>query len=113
MLVIHVVERNTLIVENVAMGIAADEDENGNSEPISPYLGLQVAETNLAGTGITLGAGVAVAADQFGLEARFADPAFASSSWMLTASLRFVDALDFFGNKQVTFESPRARSSAK
>src|SRR5690606_27908309 len=58
-LVIAVQERNTIIVENVAMGIAADEDVEGNSEPISPFVGLQVAETNLAGTGITLGAGFA------------------------------------------------------
>lgn len=106
LLVVDVVERNTLIVQNVTMGIAADEDEKGNSEPISPYVGLEAAETNLAGTGITLGAGMAVAADQFALEARFADPAILGSSWMVTASLRFVDALDFFGNKQVSFESP-------
>jgi outer membrane protein assembly factor BamA len=105
-LVIEVIERNTLIVENVTMGIAADEDADGNSEPISPYLGLQAAETNLAGTGITLGAGVGVAADQYALEARFADPAFAGSHWMINASIHFIDALDFFGNKEVSFESP-------
>jgi outer membrane protein assembly factor BamA len=105
-LVIEVVERNTLLVEQVAMGIAADEDAEGHSEPISPYLGLQVAETNLAGTGITIGAGVGAAADQFALEARFADPAFVSSSWMISAALRYVNARDFFGNKEVSFESP-------
>jgi outer membrane protein assembly factor BamA len=105
-LVIELVERNTLIVENVAMGIAADEDEDGNSEPISPYLALQLAETNLAGTGITLGAGVGAAADQFALEARFADPAVVGTPWMINAALRYVNARDFFGNKDVSFESP-------
>jgi outer membrane protein insertion porin family len=111
-LVIDVVERNTLILENIVMGVAADENEEGESDPISPFLGVQAAETNLAGTGITLGAGFGVAADQFSLRARFADPAFAGSSWMLTASLFFVDARDFFGNKQVTFESPQLDQDA-
>lgn len=105
-LVVSVVERNTLIVENVAMGIAADEDAEGNAEPISPYFGLQVAETNLAGTGITLGAGVAAAADQFSLSTRFAYPNLADTPWAITASLHYIDARDFFGNKDVSFESP-------
>ncbi|MBW2453133.1 MAG: BamA/TamA family outer membrane protein [Deltaproteobacteria bacterium] len=105
-LVVDVVERNTLIVENVAMGIAADEDDEGNSEPITPYLGVQAAETNLAGTGITLGAGIAVAADQFAMRMRFADPAFVSSEWAFTAAMHYIDAQDFFGIKDVSFESP-------
>jgi len=105
-LVITVVERNTIIVEQVWMGMAADEDTDGNAEPLSPYLGLQVAETNLAGTGITLGAGVGVAADQLALKVRFADPAFASSTWSVHAELRYSSARDFFGNSQVSFESP-------
>src|SRR5690606_30438449 len=96
----------TIIVENVAMGIAADEDVDGNSEPISPFLGLQVAETNLAGTGITLGAGFAAAADQFALESRFYDPAFLGSRWAIEAAIHYIDARDFFGNRQVSFESP-------
>ncbi len=105
-LVINVVERNTLIVENVAMGIAADEDADGNAEPISPYFGVQVAEQNLAGTGMTLGAGLAAAADQFSLSTRFAYPYLADSPWAITASLHYIDARDFFGNKEVSFESP-------
>lgn len=104
-LVIRVVERNTLILENVWMGIAADEDTDGNAKPLSPYLGLQAAETNLAGTGITLGVGLAAAANQWALRPRFADPAFVGSSWMVDASLYYYDAEDFFGAKEVSFES--------
>jgi outer membrane protein assembly factor BamA len=105
-LVVHVVERNTLVLENVGMGIAADEDTAGHAKPLSPFVGIEGAETNLAGTGMTLGAGLAAAADQWALQARFADPAFAGSNWMVNASLRYYDARDFFGNKQVSFESP-------
>ena len=105
-LVVQVVERNTLILENVWMGIAADEDTDGNAKPLSPYLGLEAAETNLAGTGITLGAGIGAAADQWALSTRFADPAFVGSNWVLNASLHYHDARDFFGNRDVSFESP-------
>jgi outer membrane protein insertion porin family len=106
-LVVEVVERNTLIVENLSAGVAADEDTAGNARPISPFLGLQLAETNLAGTGITLGAGVAIAADQYALTTRFVDPSFIGSGWSAAATLLYNDARDFFGNRDVTFEAPR------
>jgi outer membrane protein assembly factor BamA len=105
-LVIDVVERNTFIVQDLAIGVAADEDTAGNSEPLSAYLGLQVAETNLAGTGITLGAGIGLATDQLALRTWFADPAFIGSSWSARASLLYTDARDFFGNRSVIFEAP-------
>lgn len=105
-LVVDLVERNTIVVENLAMGIAADEDQDGNSEPISPFLGLQMAETNLAGTGITLGAGFAAASDQFAINARYFDPAFLGSDWTVQANLLYADGRDFFGNRDVSFESP-------
>ena len=105
-LVIHVVERNTLVLENVWMGIAADEDTEGHAKPLSPFVGVEAAETNLAGTGMTVGAGMAAAADQWAVQARFADPAFAGSNWVFNANLRYYKVRDFFGNKQVSFESP-------
>lgn len=105
-LVVEVVERNTLIVENLSAGVAADEDTAGNARPISPFLGLQLAETNLAGTGITLGAGVAIAADQYALSTRFVDPSFVGTGWSAAATLYYNDARDFFGNRAVLFEAP-------
>ena len=42
-LVVEVVERNTLIVENLSAGVAADEDTAGNARPISPFLGLPLS----------------------------------------------------------------------
>lgn len=105
-LVIDVVERNTLVLENVWMGIAADEDTEGHAKPLSPFVGIEAAETNLLGSGILVGAGLATAADQWGAQARFADPAFLGSGWALDASFHLYDARDFFGNRQVSFESP-------
>lgn len=106
-LVIEVVERNTLIVENLSAGVAADEDTAGNARPLSAFLGLQVAETNLAGTGITLGAGIAIAADQYALQTRFVDPSFVGTGWSAAATLFYNDGRDFFGNRDVTFEAPQ------
>ena len=105
-LVIEVVERNTFVLQNLSLGLAADEDTAGNSKPLSAFVGVEAAETNLAGTGITLGAGIGLAADQLALRARFADPALAGTGWSASATLLYNDALDFFGNRAVAFEAP-------
>jgi outer membrane protein insertion porin family len=105
-LIIEVVERNTLVVKNLWLGVAADEDTAGNARPLSAFLGLSVAETNLAGTGITLGAGVALAADQLALRTSFVDPSFVGTGWSAAVTLLYNDARDFFGNRDVLFEAP-------
>ena len=105
-LVIEVEERNTFVVQNLWLAIAADEDTAGNARPLSAFTGIQAAETNLAGTGITLGAGVGLAADQLALRTRFVDPALAGTGWSAAATLLYNDARDFFGNRDVSFESP-------
>jgi outer membrane protein assembly factor BamA len=105
-LIIDVVERNTFIVQNLWLGIAADEDTAGNAQPLSAFTGVQVAETNLAGTGITLGAGVGLAADQLALRTRFLDPALAGTGWSAAVTVLYNDARDFFGSRDVSFESP-------
>ncbi|WP_437677447.1 BamA/TamA family outer membrane protein [Sorangium sp. So ce131] len=105
-LVLDVVERNTFIVQDLWLGIAADEDTAGNARPLSAFTGVQVAETNLAGTGITLGAGVGLAADQLALRTRFVDPAFVGTRWSAAVTVLYNDARDFFGNRDVAFESP-------
>ncbi|MFO0759662.1 MAG: BamA/TamA family outer membrane protein [Byssovorax sp.] len=105
-LVIELVERNTLVVQNLWLGIAADEDTAGNAKPLSAFMGLQAAETNLLGTGITVGAGLGLAADQFALRAFFEDPAFLGTGWSTQFALQYNDARDFFGNRAVSFESP-------
>ena len=106
-LVIEVTERNTLVVQNLWFGIAADEDTAGNAKPLSGFLGLEAAETNLAGTGIALGAGIAVAAQQLALRAHVEDPAFAGTTWSGLFSVVYADARDFFGSRAVIWESPQ------
>jgi outer membrane protein insertion porin family len=110
-LVVELVERNTLVVNNVWMGLSADADTHGRARPLRAYMGLDVAETNLAGTGMTLGSALGLAQDQFALRVRFLDPAFLATEWMVDLSLLYNDANDFFGNAGVR-ASPQVTNSA-
>ncbi len=112
-LVIDVVERNTIVLNDLRMGISADADTQGNRRPLTAYAGIDVAETNLLGTGITLGSAMAVAQNQLALRVRFLDPAFLGSSWMTSGTLLYNDALDFFGNADVLKDDPHGTSSSQ
>jgi outer membrane protein insertion porin family len=105
-LVVDVVERPTVVINDISLGLSADADTQGKARPLTAYGGLDVAETNLAGTGITLGAAAAVAQNQYALRVRFLDPAFLGSSWMISGQLLYNDAKDFFGNADVRFSNP-------
>jgi outer membrane protein insertion porin family len=100
-LVVEVEERNTVVVNDLWMGLSRDADTEGVSRPLTAYAGVDVAETNVAGTGITLGGAFGIAAEQLALRVRFLDPAFLGSRWMTSGSLLFNDAKDFFGNSGV------------
>ena len=105
-LVIDVVERNTIVINDISMGLAADATRNGRVRTLSGYAGLDLAETNLAGTGITLGGAMAVASNQFALRVRFLDPAFLGSNWMIGGTLLYNDAQDFFGTSNPEWTDP-------
>ena len=112
-LVIEVTERNTIVINDVRMGISADADTHGKARPLTAYAGIDVAQTNLLGTGITLGSAMAVAQNQLALRVRFLDPAFLGSSWMTSGTLLYNDARDFFGNAQVLKYDPTGTSSSQ
>lgn len=112
-LVVDVVERNTLVVNELWMGLSADADRHGHSRPLSAYGGVDVAETNLVGTGISLGAAIGVAQDQLALRTRFLDPAFLGTAWMTSATLLYNDAQDFFGNRDVLYVDDQAVESVQ
>lgn len=100
-LVVEVVERNTIIVNDISMGLSADADTGGEARPLTAYAGLDVAETNLGGTGITLGTAAAIAEQQLALRVRFLDPAFLGGPWMTSGMLLFNNAKDYFGIARV------------
>jgi outer membrane protein insertion porin family len=105
-LTVDVAERNTVILNDVRMGIAEDADTQGKTRPLTAYAGIDVAETNLLGTGITLGSALAVAQGQLALRVRFLDPRFLGSSWMTSGTLLYNDAKDFFGTAGVLWSDP-------
>ncbi len=105
-LVVNVVERNTIVVNDVWLGLSADADPSGTARPLTAYGGIDVADRNVAGTGVTLGGAVALAENQLGLRARFADPQFLGTSYTAEAQLLYNKALDFFGNRDVLVDDP-------
>jgi outer membrane protein assembly factor BamA len=105
-LVVDVVERNTIVINDVFLGLSKDADNNGDPQPLTGYAGIDVAETNLGGTGVTLGGAVAFGGQEFGLRLRFLDPAFVGSSWMVSGTLLYNDGNDVFGNTGVRYNDP-------
>jgi outer membrane protein insertion porin family len=100
-LVVDVIERNTVVVDSLWLGLSADVDPSGAARPLTAYGGARVTETNLMGTGIALGGAFAVADGQVALRARLVDPQFARTSWTAETELLYNDARDFFGNRDV------------
>ena len=47
---IEVKERNTFVVQNLWLGIAADEDTAGNAKPLSPFLGPEYSKEQIKAT---------------------------------------------------------------
>jgi outer membrane protein insertion porin family len=103
---VDVVERNTIVVNDLWLGLATDAEPNGRARPLTAYGGLDVSETNLAGTGVALGGAIALADRQLALRTRISDPDFLRSSWTAEAQLLYNNAKDFFGNRDVLVEDP-------
>lgn len=103
---IDVEERNTIVINDLWLGLSATADDAGKTRPLSAYGGADAAETNLLGTGITLGGAFAVADGQLGLRLRFLDPSVLGTSWMAQATLLHSVAREFYGNHQVRYDDP-------
>jgi outer membrane protein assembly factor BamA len=105
-LVVDVVERNTIIVNDLWLGLSADAEPNGRARPLTAFGGLDVSEENLAGTGVALGGAIALASGQLALRTRVSDQSFLRSSWTAEAELLYNNAKDFFGNRDVLVDDP-------
>lgn len=103
---VDVVERNTIVVNDMWLGLSADAEPNGRARPLTAYGGIDVSETNLAGTGVALGGALALADRQLALRTRISDPDFLRSSWTAEAQVLYNNAKDFFGNRDVLVDDP-------
>jgi outer membrane protein insertion porin family len=108
---IEVVERNTIVINDVWLGLSADVTPSGDARPLTAYGGADVAETNFYGTGILLGGAVAVADRQSAYRLRFTDPSFLGSKWIVTTSLVSNNARDFLGTRNVLWEGAENESA--
>jgi outer membrane protein assembly factor BamA len=106
-LVVSVVERNTIVINAFDLGVSADVDPStGKARPLTAFGGIDVSENNLAGTGTMLGGALAVADRQIGLRTRLFVPQILGSDWTIGGEALYNDARDFFGNRDVQVVDP-------
>lgn len=101
-LVVHVREQNTFIVQSLALGFS--EGVNNSSDPdtsLEPYFGISVAELNLFGTGVSLEATALLSVPQQGFRLRAGQASALGTEWGLTGGLFFNNGREFFGNDDV------------
>jgi outer membrane protein assembly factor BamA len=104
-LVVTVVERTTIVVSDLRLGLGADTDASGQSRPLTAFGGIDLAETNFAGTGTTLGGALAVSDGQLGLRARFSWPQILGSRWSGRVTTLYNRARESYGNQDVLVTS--------
>lgn len=110
-LVVNVEERNTIVVNDLWLGLSADASPTGVARPLTAYGGAHVSENNLGGTGIALGGAFAVADRQLALRTRFTDPQFLRTSLIAEGELLYSAARDFFGNRDVHVDDPNQNTA--
>ncbi len=103
-LVVTVEERNTIVVNDIWLGFAADASSDGKARPFTGYGGASVAENNFLGTGVGLAGAFVLADRQVALRARITDPNVFGSRWALEFELIHNRARDFFGSRDVLVE---------
>jgi outer membrane protein assembly factor BamA len=103
-LVVTVEERNTIVVNDLWLGLAADASSDGRARPLTGYGGASVSENNFLGTGIGLTGAFAVADKQLALRAHITDPNLFGSRWVGELELLHNRARDFFGSRDVLVE---------
>jgi hypothetical protein len=106
-LVIEVEERQTVVFQQLAMGVGWSVDgvnvnkrignTSGPGRKAEPYIGLALADTNFLGTGRTLGGQLLVAPDQQGIALSYLDPLLGKSRWSLRSTASFVNGQEYFG----------------
>lgn len=109
-LVIDVKERNTLVISRMIAGLArVVTSSSDRDDDLRPYAGIGLAENNLLGLGIGIGATVVLSEAQKGFELRYSDPMRLGGGFDLTGRAFYNDARDFFGrDPTVTIDCPPA-----
>lgn len=109
-LVVHVRERNTVVIEQLAFGASEGVTRTTDTDAsVMPYAGVQLAETNLLGLGLTLRLSLLGAQRQQAARISFVAPHLADSPMALSISGSFHNGREFFGsNPLVAIRCPPA-----
>ncbi len=107
-LVVQVVERNTLVISRVVAGLSRVVKRSTSSkDTLQPYAGLGLTESNLLGLGIGVGASAVVSNSQFGFDLRYHDSMLFGSSFDLSGRAFYNHAREYFGRHPlVTIDCP-------
>jgi outer membrane protein insertion porin family len=110
-LLIEVKERNTLLLESFVMGLSrAVSSSTMTRDSLRPYVGLGLAETNLFGLGLGVGAAAVVSDQQYGVNLGYHDPMIAGSGFSLSGRTFHNYAREFFGrNPLVSVSCPNQK----
>lgn len=101
-LVIEVVERNTLRITRVVAGFSrVVTSSRSRDDELRPYGGLGVTESNLFGLGTGVGASVVGSEQQLGVDLRYHDPMLAGSRFSLSGRAFYNHAREFFGRDPI------------
>ncbi len=110
-LVCEVRERNTLIVESLVAGVGARASSDGAASPIGPFGGVEIVESNLAGTGVLFGAAAALANHQHALRLRVGERGLLAPGVDFEASFLTATHEESFGAREVLVSSPDGTAS--
>ncbi len=101
-LVVAVSERNTFVVESIALGFSEGLFNSDDPDTqLEPYFGISVAEQNLFGTGVSLQATGLLSIPQQGVRLRAGQASVLGSDWGLTGEAFFNNGREFFGDDDV------------
>ncbi len=111
-LVVHVQERNTLIIESLVAGVGAHADGDGRQKSTGPFGGVELVETNLAGTGVLFGGAAAIAEDQHALRLRLGERGLLATGLDLEAAFLTAAHKEAFGTSAVLTSAAAAGGTA-
>lgn len=101
-IVVEVVERNTVVVEQISLGLAEGLSSSTNAR-VFPYVGLTLTETNLLGRGMRLSVSGLLSRHHQGGRIDFAYPRFLGGDYGLRVAPFFNNSRQYFGrNPTVT-----------
>ncbi len=98
-LIVHVRERNTLIIEQLVAGLSEGVTTTTGSRNLSPWLGFKLTETNLAGLGIRLSGTALVSQFNQGGRLDLRYPKMIREQWGLRFGTFFLNGREFYGNQ--------------